>query len=190
MEYTEMEMLNKDIDWFLQIQSRRIHVASAGGMLPYIIQREKDYNEERFRIISQLPDLYADEELEVNPLLRTLLHIDKLEEEYGLVLETLNIPLGNDVIDTYLSKLYVPAFSKFARKGFISFDNTNFSKEGLYHWVVKPSKAILKEWNEGVELNLPVQIGNEEKLTALIRDIENGFNSIPLVELVNGLDDV
>lgn len=48
----------------------------------------------------------------------------------------------------------------------------------------------MEEWNEGVELNLPLLIGNEEKLTALIRDIENGFNSIPLVELVNGLDDV
>ena len=44
MEYTENEMLNKDIDWFIRVRSELIHVASAGTFLPKIIQYAKEDN--------------------------------------------------------------------------------------------------------------------------------------------------
>ena len=94
MEYTENEMLNKDIDWFIRVRSELIHVASAGTFLPKIIQYAKEDNEERFKFIRKQQDCYSNIDVEINPLLREILHIEEYVDEYSLVLEALNIPLG------------------------------------------------------------------------------------------------
>ena len=102
MEYTENEMLNKDIDWFIRVRSELIHVASAGTFLPKIIQYAKEDNEERFKFIRKQQDCYSNIDVEINPLLREILHIEEYVDEYSLVLEALNIPLGNDIIYIFL----------------------------------------------------------------------------------------
>ena len=61
-------------------------------------------------------DCYSNIDVEINPLLRDILHIEEYVDEYSLVLEALNIPLGNDIINTYLDNLYIPAFSNMLAK--------------------------------------------------------------------------
>lgn len=65
MEYTENEMLNKDIDWFIRVRSELIHVASAGTFLPKIIQYAKEDNEERFKFIRKQQDCKGGETMRV-----------------------------------------------------------------------------------------------------------------------------
>lgn len=190
MEYTENEMLNKDIDWFIRVRSELIHVASAGTFLPKIIQYAKEDNEERFKFILKQQDCYSNIDVEINPLLRDILHIEEYVDEYSLVLEALNIPLGNDIINTYLDNLYIPAFSKYARKGFISFDSTgiNDNNSQLFHWVARPKSNIAKDLKLYSNKNLPLLTGEDDKCSNLISILRTSDSPIPLVDLIDKLD--
>ena len=108
MEYTEKEMLAHDIDCFISINNINIHFASAGAILPDVIRYAKENNEESYRLIMNTPDVFTNNELEINHQLRMFLNIDNNVEEYRFVLDALNIKYGDDVIDTYINKLYRP----------------------------------------------------------------------------------
>ena len=189
MEYTEQEMLNKDIDWFIQIKSELIHVASAGTLLPKVIQHAKENHKEKVKSIYKLQDFYSNDELEINPLLRDILNLEKYVQEYSLVLETLKIPQGDDIIGSYITNLYIPAFSKFARKGFISFDSSGINENNslLYHWVVRPKFKISKNLNLYSNMNLPLFTSEDEKCNNIISILRTNNSPIPLVDLINDL---
>lgn len=130
MKYTEIYMMNHDIDWFCVVNDIYIHVASAGGMLPDLIN-DKDTLRNIQHQVQMLPDIYSEEEIEYNDFA-----IDNVVGENNFKAR----------------QLYVESFVAMARKGFASFDRTNISEfsNNQYHLVCWP-KGFKRKPN-GLEL--------------------------------------
>ena len=118
MKYTEIYMMNHDIDWFCVVNDIYIHVASAGGMLPDLIN-DKDTLRDIQHQVQMLPDIYSEDEIEYNDIA-----IDNVVGENNFKAR----------------QLYVESFVAMARKGFASFDRTNISEfsNNQYHLVCWP----------------------------------------------------
>ena len=134
-KYDEAYLRSKDIDWFCIIGRYNCHIASAGGLIPDVINdREKLRNIQK--MVFELDYLFEVEDIEVN-------------EQF------LDYRFDND----YEAKeSYLSSFINMARKGFVSFDRTNFtqiedsrdmnelmpapqlSTENLYHIVCWPKE--------------------------------------------------
>lgn len=124
MEYPEDYIAAKDIDWFCVINGYYVHVASAGGVLPEVIN-DRDKLRTLQHNVFMAPDIFTDDDIEVNTQF--------LNTRFG------NKPNSQVQIDNYLA-----SFKAMARKGFISFDRTNLSdtKDNTYHVVCKPIYPI------------------------------------------------
>lgn len=57
MEYSESYIYSKDIDWFFKINNRYIHVASAGGKLPAIINDREKLRQTQYQVYN-LPYIF------------------------------------------------------------------------------------------------------------------------------------
>lgn len=121
MEYSESYMLSKDIDWFFKMNNRYIHVASAGGKLPDIINDREKLRQVQYDVYN-LPYIFSAEEIRINQ---------------DFIIQLLSSQLNND---RQLYYSYVESFIHFARKGFISCDRTEIENEtsNLYHVVCVP----------------------------------------------------
>lgn len=134
-QYPDSYILAKDIDWFFKMNSQYIHVASAGGKLPAIINDREKLRQIQYQVFN-LPYIYSVEEILINePFIRQLLS-----------------PQINERPELYDS--YIESFVDFSRKGFISYDRTevtdNFSN--LYHIVCRPSSL-----NKDIHIdNIPI----------------------------------
>lgn len=133
MRYSDIYLINHDIDWFCIVNGVYIHVASAGGMIPSQVN-----DAERLRAIQHrvemFGDIYTDEDIIYN------------EAAIDRVLS------GNK--DAKGREMYIESFTAMARKGFVSFDRTNIEdfKDNHYHMVCRPRKYDLWPKFEGVEL--------------------------------------
>ena len=106
MKYDEAYIYSKDIDWFCIIGDVFCHVASAGGMIPDVINdREK-----------------------LRGLQKRVFDSDFIFDEDDIVVNEsfLNQHFGND---EEARTAYLHCFMSMARKGFVSFDRTNVD-----HW--------------------------------------------------------
>lgn len=137
MEYTHVDLEVSDLDWFVRIGKRMIHGASAGGIIPDIVNN-REYNDNIQELLLTSPK--RDYKISINPFLRTILNIENKKEEIGFMLNALNISF-EDPIQTYIDKLYITSFANYAKKGFWSFDKTNTDDfdNGYYHLVAWPS---------------------------------------------------
>lgn len=118
MAYTDIEIYTRDIDWFVYDTSNiHIHVASAGGILPYMIRINDEQNEQNLELVNSLQDIYSEKEIEIN---RNILELAQIKEQ--------------DL------QFYLRDFISMAQKGFYSFDKTNINKpeDTIYHLVAKP----------------------------------------------------
>ena len=159
--------LDIDRDCFLQINGQYIHYASNGGLLPkQFVQKQK----ELYKLVKEAPDVYSDNDLIVNPHLRSILDIEHLKEQYEVVLSALKKKTNGDVIESYIRNVYVPAFSKFARKGFISYDSNGHDKA---YWVVRPNERKRVDFSHGGITNIELEV-----------DLYN-VNPFPLISLYN-----
>ena len=166
--------LDIDRDCFLQINGQYIHYASNGGLLPkQFVQKQK----ELYKLVKEAPDVYGDNDLIVNPHLRSILDIEHLKEQYEIVLSALKKETNGDVIESYIENVYVPAFKKYARKGFISYDGDG--KDNAF-WVVRPSAEI-----RNVDLE-------EDKIPNIEIGEINIYNEspFPLIPLYNSAKDL
>lgn len=127
MKYSDSYLFNHDIDWFCVINGVFIHVASAGGSLPNLINDDKQLRNIQHQV-ALLPDIYSEEEIEYN------------ETAIAKVINT-------NVAESRI--YYVESFAAMARKGFVSFDKTFIEdeKDNRYHLVCKP-KTIMYPKNE------------------------------------------
>ncbi len=121
MEYSESYMSSKDIDWFFKMNNRYIHVASAGGKLPVIVNDREKLRQIQYEV-HNLPHIFSTEEIRIN-------------QEF--ISQLLSPQLNND---PQLYDSYVESFINFARKGFISCDRTEIENEtsNIYHIVCVP----------------------------------------------------
>ena len=121
MKYDEAYIHSKDIDWFCIIGDVFCHVASAGGMIPDVINdREK-----------------------LRGLQKRVFDSDFIFDEDDIVVNEsfLNQHFGND---EEARTAYLHCFMSMARKGFVSFDRTNVIdlNDQTYHIVCYPKNPI------------------------------------------------
>lgn len=121
MEYSESYISSKDIDWFFKMNNQYIHVASAGGKLPAIINDREKLRQVQYEVYN-LPYIFSAEEIRINQRFIRQLLSPQLNEEPQL----------------YGS--YLESFINFARKGFVSCDRTEIENEtsNIYHVVCIP----------------------------------------------------
>ncbi len=125
MAYSEIEMFTNDIDWFVfDIDSKPIHVASAGGVLPNAIKENNIMNEHNIEVISTLPEVYSDNDIIINPRLRDII----------------GIYLDSNIFEELALRNYISSFLLMAKRGFYSFDKTKIedSNDTHYHLVAYP----------------------------------------------------
>lgn len=116
MAYSLIEQHSRDLDIFLRDNSKFIHFASAGGMLPERAINSDEYNNLIIEAISQDK---SELEIEINPNLIELL---------GLNQDGLNRYLGS--------------FVEMAKKGFFSYDKSKLGdfEDQTFHLVAKPKQ--------------------------------------------------
>lgn len=119
--YPDSYLLSKDIDWFFKFNNQYIHVASAGGKLPGIINDREKLREIQHQVF-YLPYIFSAEEIIINE---------------GFINQLLSPQLDGN---PQLYDSYVESFINFARKGFISCDRTEIENEtsNIYHTVCVP----------------------------------------------------
>lgn len=125
MKYDSNYLQNHDIDWFCMINGLYIHVASAGGKLPEIVN-DRDNLRNLQHNVFMANDIFTDDDILVNA-------------------NYLNHRFNNDQekINNYL-----PSFLAMAKKGFISLDRTDLNniESARYHVVCMPNNL------EGINL--------------------------------------
>lgn len=132
MEYSESYMSSKDIDWFFKIGNQYVHVASAGGKLPDIVNDREKLRQVQHEVYN-LPYIFSSEEICLNQ---------------GFIIQLLSSQPDNG---PRLYDRYIESFMNFARKGFISCDRTEIENEtsDIYHVVCAPPS-----------FDFDIQIGN------------------------------
>ena len=115
--YTESEVHTRDIDWFCAINGIYVHIASAGGRIPNLINDRRVLRTIQ-REVETLEDINTGEEIHINA--------DALDR------------IGVNRED------YLPSFLRMAKKGFYSFDRTNIydPEDNLYHLVAWPTHLV------------------------------------------------
>ena len=155
MKYNEDYIYSKDIDWFFVANGKYVHVASAGGMIPDIINdREKLRDIQREVFLA--PDIYRDEQIIINE--------DIIRQRFA----------QSDNFEQ-CRELYLRSFMAMARKGFISLDRTNFynPNDNTYHIVCMPPNDKTIGIQDITQLNL---------VDADFLEVKNIKNNIKLLD--------
>lgn len=135
------EYLNIDIDYILNINNFNIHVASAGGKIPDIINQNREQNNDLIEKVKKMPYIFSIDEIILN---KNIPEILRLYDQIDFIRTTLNAcrikHTEENMIDIYLNKIYGYSFINYARKGFYSFDRTNINNpdNNQYHLVAYP----------------------------------------------------
>lgn len=119
MAYSLEQQYSRDIDWYFKDRNNNlIHVASAGGRLPKIIEENDDLIDSLHAQILELPSQF---EVTINPLLGQFVSFESDEAR----------------------ELYLSDFSEMAQRGLISIDKTKLGnfEDSTYHIVAFPKKA-------------------------------------------------
>lgn len=121
MKYDEAYIHSKDIDWFCIIGDVFCHVATAGCMIPDVINDREKLRSLQKRVFDS-DFIFDEEDIVVN-------------EPF------LNQHFGNDEESR---AAYLHSFMGMARKGFVSFDRTNVMdlNDQTYHIVCYPKNPI------------------------------------------------
>lgn len=121
MIYEDAYIHSKDIDWFCIIGDVFCHVASAGGLIPIIINDREKLRSLQKRVFDS-DSIFDEEEIVVND--------DFLDQHFGN--------------DEEARIAYMLSFMSMARKGFVSFDRTNVMdlNDQTYHIVCYPKNPI------------------------------------------------
>ena len=121
MIYEDAYIHSKDIDWFCIIGDVFCHVASAGGLIPNIINDREKLRSLQKRVFDS-DFIFDEEEIVVNEAF--------LDQQFG--------------DDEEARMAYLHTFMSMARKGFVSFDRTNVMdlSDQMYHIVCYPKNPI------------------------------------------------
>lgn len=124
MPYTIEQQFSRDIDWYFKDSNNNmVHVASAGGRLPKIIEQNDELIDRIHAQVVDSPDLsinlFSSFEVEINPNLSDI------------------VSLG---IEENAREFYLESFIEMAKKGFISIDKTKLNdfEDTNYHIVAYP----------------------------------------------------
>lgn len=190
MEFSDEMLSTIDIDWFFQIGDYPIHVASAGGRIPRVVKSSiEDSNAMVKEVRQKKHDLYRPRELKYNQELKSILDFSEQNvSEYERVLQALRKDedyVREEIPDIFLKRYYIPPFSYYAVKGFISLDrNIDGENENEYHWVAKPSETHALDYISQRYI-IPDRRITPEIIEELLNGIDN--NNINIVDFVDKL---
>lgn len=121
MKFDEAYLYSRDIDWFCIIGGVFCHVASAGGLLPDVVNDREKLRDIQKRVFD-MDYIFRDEDIHVNQ--------DFLYQRFG-----------NDIESR---EAYLFSFVQMSRKGFVSLDRTNVMDitDPTYHIVCYPKRTI------------------------------------------------
>lgn len=141
MRYPISYLLNHDIDWFCRVNGFYIHVASAGGWIPWHINDDEYLRNVQHRV-AMMPDVFKDEDIVYNEqAIRSVLGQD--------------VELGKNYEKA--RRQYIVSFTAMARKGFVSIDKTNIldPDDNRYHVVCYPwsYRRVLENKNMDVMID-------------------------------------
>lgn len=121
MKYDNAYIYSKDIDLFCIIGDAFCHVASAGGMIPDVINDREKLRDLQKRVFDS-DFIFDKKDIVVNE--------DFLNQQFGE--------------DEEARTAYVHSFLNMARKGFVSLDRTNVMdlNDNTYHIVCYPKHPI------------------------------------------------
>lgn len=128
MKYDDAYIYSKDIDWFCIIGDVFCHVASAGGMIPDVINDREKLRDLQKRVFDS-DFIFQEEDIVVNEVF--------LDQHFG--------------DDEEARIAYMLSFMSMSRKGFVSFDRTNVMdlNDQTYHIVCYPKNPIrLQEFHD------------------------------------------
>lgn len=130
MNYPDTYIASHDIDWFCVVNGVYIHVASAGGMIPNVVNDIEHLRAIQYQV-SVLPYICGEDEIVYNEqAIANLVNVD----------------------DAGTRTQYIASFKEMARKGFVSIDKTNIEDriDNRYHTVCRPRNT--KHRPEGIEM--------------------------------------
>ena len=119
MAYTIEQQYSRDIDWYFKDGNNNlIHVASAGGRLPKIIEENDNLIDSLHSQILELPNQF---EVTINPILGQLVLFETDEAR----------------------ELYLTDFTEMAKRGLISVDKSKLGsfEDTFYHIVAFPKNT-------------------------------------------------
>ena len=121
MKYDEAYLYSRDIDWFCIVGGVFCHVASAGGLLPDVINDREKLRDIQKRVFD-MDEIFGDEDIQINR-------------------EFLNQRFGDNQESR---EAYLSSFMRMSRKGFVSLDRTNVTEktDQTYHVVCYPKHTI------------------------------------------------
>ena len=133
MKFSMSYMQSRDIDWFCCIEGIYVHIASAGGELPNIVNNRKILRKIQLAV-SRLNDIYEEKQIIFNEEVikkRLRSNIDRL------IKRGVEVNLYNEE-ESYRN--YISTFAAMARKGFVSYDRINIFDitDNRYSWVARP----------------------------------------------------
>ena len=149
MPYPITSQLSKDIDFFIKdTMDRKLHFASAGGILPEMIVMKYKANQRIQEEILKLDEIF---EVEINPNLDSILDFP-----------------NNEMRDIYLRD-----FVFYAKRGFNSFDKTFITdfNDSRYHLVASPISNINTPESVNNELLEDLKIEESFNVSSQIRFI-------------------
>lgn len=121
MKSDDAYLYARDIDWFCVIGGVSCHVASAGGLLPDVVNDREKLRDIQKRVFD-MDYIFAGEEINLN--------INFLKQRFGDEQEKI--------------ESYIASFVHMSRKGFVSFDRTNVEDltDQTYHIVCCPKRIV------------------------------------------------
>ena len=121
MKFDEAYLYSRDIDWFCIIGGVFCHVASAGGLLPDVVNDREKLRDIQKRVFD-MDNVFRSEDIHINQ--------DFLYQRFGNNQES--------------REAYMSSFIQMSRKGFVSLDRTNVMDitDQTYHVVCYPRRII------------------------------------------------
>lgn len=121
MKFDEAYLYSRDIDWFCIIGGDFCHVASAGGLLPDVVNDREKLRDIQKRVFD-MDNVFRSEDIHINQ--------DFLYQRFGNNQES--------------REAYMSSFIQMSRKGFVSLDRTNVMDitDQTYHVVCYPRRII------------------------------------------------
>lgn len=156
-------MLAKDIDWFFNTAERSFHVASAGSILPWLVN-DDEWLGHLHHMVANLPDICSNQEIIYNtPLIEERMRrITRQWEESQIRPELVDSPkVSLEEFSIELS--YLRSFQEMARKGFVSLDKWRIEDpfDDQFYWVCRPNRPI---YIDGIGIPSLERLANPEIL--------------------------
>lgn len=182
MAYSDFHIAALDFDWFIFGENINIHVASAGGRVPKIIQNNMKRNKANARDVAEMPFIFVDSEIVVNETIKEGIS-EHMPSNYVEKVCALMFPNAeNRDFDFYFKNIYCKSFIDMAKKGFYSFDCVCLDGDFRFQLIAYPPSSQYKVAHRKDSYNV---------CTMTMKDLfENGeihFEPIDLNGIVNQL---